>query len=80
MPKANRSNTRYVFLGASAMLVNGFMYRLNCYLIGYDPGQGWTYFPSAGEIMVTLGIFAFHGILYLIFVKQLPVLHAVRRA
>jgi Ni/Fe-hydrogenase subunit HybB-like protein len=80
LPKANRGNMRHIFLGASAMLVNGFMYRLNCYLIGYDPGQGWTYFPSVGEIMVTLGIFAFHGILYLVFVKQLPVLHAVRRA
>ena len=76
MPKANRSNPRYIFLGASAMLLNGVLYRLNCYLIGYDPGNGWNYFPSMGEIMVTLGIFALHLLLYLIFVKQLPVLHA----
>ena len=78
--ETNRSHPRYIFLGASAMLVNGFMYRLNCYLIGYDPGQGWSYYPSVGEIIVTLGIFSFEIMLYLVFVKQLPVLHAVRKA
>lgn len=76
LPKANRANPRTIFLGASAMLLNGVLYRLNCYLIGYDPGNGWNYFPSMGEILVTMGIFALHLILYLIFVKQLPVLHA----
>lgn len=80
MPKANRADPKYIFLGASAMLVNGVMYRLNAYLIGYDPGNGWSYFPSIGEILVTLGIFALHFLLYLVFVKQLPVLHAVRKA
>jgi len=64
---------------AGAMLLNGAVYRLNCYLVGYQPGNGWNYFPSMGEIMVTLGIFSLTVILYLIFVKQLPVLHAVRR-
>lgn len=78
LPAAARVNPRYLFLGAFAMLINGFLYRLNCYLIGYDPGNGWHYFPSVGEIVVTLGIFALHFLLYLAFVKQLPVLHAVK--
>jgi Ni/Fe-hydrogenase subunit HybB-like protein len=80
MPRDNRRSPRYVFLGAGAMLVNGFMYRLNSYLIGYDPGQGWSYFPSMGEILVTVGIFSLLVILYLIFVRYLPVLHTVRKA
>lgn len=74
-----RRNPRWLFIAASAMLLNGAWYRLNCYLIGYDPGNGWSYFPSIGELLVTLGIFALHFLLYLIFVKQLPVLHAVRQ-
>lgn len=78
LPKSNRLNSRYVFLGATAMLLNGVLYRLNSYLIGYDPGNGWNYFPSVGEILVTMAMFALTIILYLIFVKQLPVLHAVR--
>ena len=80
LPEANRANPRYVLLGATAMLLNGIMYRLNCYLVGYDPGQGWHYFPSTGEILVTLGIFSLEIILYLAFVKYLPVLYALRRA
>ena len=79
LPLRNRMSPRYMFLGASAMLLNGFLYRLNCYLIGYDPGNGWTYFPSTGEIVVTLGIFSLEALLYLIFVKQLPVLHTLRK-
>ena len=81
MPAANRRSPRYIFLGATMMLLNGIFYRMGCYLIGYQPaGEGWSYFPSTGEILVTLGIFAFEVILYLIFVKQLPVLHTVKRA
>lgn len=79
MPKSRRGSPRNLFLGSSAILLNGALYRLNCYLIGYDPGNGWTYFPSIGEILVTLAIFAMHVVLYLIFVKHLPVLHAVRK-
>lgn len=78
LPKGLRGSPRFVFLGATFMLLNGFLYRLNCYLIGYDPGTGYQYFPSVGEILVTLGIFALHIILYLVFVKQLPVMHATR--
>ncbi len=78
LPPFNRTSMRFVFLGSIAMLTHGFLYRLNCYLIGYDPGTQWSYFPSVGEILVTIGIFALHVLLYLVFVKQLPVLHAVR--
>lgn len=77
LPKRNRPSPRYVFLGASAMLLNGALYRLNAYLIGYDPGNGWQYFPSIGEILVTLGIFSLEIMLYLALVKLLPVLHTV---
>jgi Ni/Fe-hydrogenase subunit HybB-like protein len=80
MPKSNRSSPRLVFLGALAMLLNGALYRLNAYLIGFDPGDGWSYFPSLGEVLVTLGIFALEVMLYLAIVKLFPVLHAARRA
>jgi Ni/Fe-hydrogenase subunit HybB-like protein len=79
LPKQNRLSPRFVFLGASAMLINGALYRLNAYLIGFDPGGGWQYFPSLGEIIVTLGIFSLEIMLYLALVKLLPVLHTVRR-
>lgn len=80
LPRRNRSSPRGIFLGSTYILLSGVFYRLNAYLVGYDPGDGWHYFPSMGEVLVTLGIFALHIALYLVFVKQLPVLHAVRRS
>ena len=46
-------------------------------LLGHKLSPLWQ---STGEILVTLGIFSLEIILYLAFVKYLPVLHALRRA
>ena len=75
---AGRASKRATFLGAFALLAGGSLYRLNAYLIAYDPPGNWSYFPSVPELMVTIGIIAFEILLYLIFVKTLPVLAAHR--
>lgn len=78
VPKANRGRSRALFLSSSMLLAAGILYRLNVYLIGFTPSVGpWHYFPSVKEIMVTVGVFALEIALYLVFVKKLPVLHAV---
>ncbi len=79
-PRGPRPSAQRLFLAAFMLLVAGTLYRLNCYLIAYHPGDGWFYFPSVGEIMVTLGIFSVEVMLYLVFVKKLPVLHTVEAA
>jgi Ni/Fe-hydrogenase subunit HybB-like protein len=77
MNPANRIKARIIFISAASLLVAGSLFRLNLYIIGYHPlaGGNWSYFPSVTEILVTLGIFSLEVILYLIFVKRLPVLH-----
>ena len=75
--KTNRNNPRWLFIAAISMLLAGIIFRLNTYLIGFEPGGGWSYFPSVPELLVTVGIFAMEIMLYLIFVKKLPVLHRV---
>ncbi|MGR0184011.1 Ni/Fe-hydrogenase cytochrome b subunit [Azospirillum aestuarii] len=78
IPKANRNRSRALFLAASLLLAAGILYRLNVYLIGFTPAVGpWHYFPSVKEIMITVGVFALEIALYLLFVKKLPVMHAV---
>jgi Ni/Fe-hydrogenase subunit HybB-like protein len=74
---ANRNSPRLIFLSAISLLLAGSVYRINTYLVGYHPVAGgtWHYFPSVGEIMVTVGIFSLEVMLYLIVVKTLPVLH-----
>lgn len=77
LPKDNRTRRKTLFLGSSSVLFGGIIYRLNVYLVGFTPAVGpWSYFPSLGEIFVTVGIFALEVLLYLVFVKTLPVMHA----
>jgi len=73
---AGRASERASFLGAVALLAGGTLYRLDTYLIGYQPIGNWVYFPSVPELMVTIGIVALEVLLYLVFIKTLPVLQA----
>ena len=69
----NRSNPRLLFIAAVCVLVGGSLYRFNTYIIGFDPGTGWKYFPSIGEQMITYGLIAFEIAMYTLFVKIFPV-------
>lgn len=75
--KANCIHPRMIFISAISFLLAGSIYRLNIYIVGYHPtaGGNWSYFPSVTEMLLTLGIFSLEVMLYLIFVKRLPVLH-----
>lgn len=73
--KNNRTKKRMIFITAVSLLLAGTVYRLNVYLIGYNPGGDWSYYPSVAELLVTIGMFSFEVVLYLLFVKNLPVLH-----
>jgi Ni/Fe-hydrogenase subunit HybB-like protein len=72
---AGRASQRASFLGAVALLAGGSLYRLDAYLIGYQPIANWSYFPSLPELMVSIGVVALEVLLYLVFIKTLPVLH-----
>ncbi|TAN43185.1 MAG: Ni/Fe-hydrogenase cytochrome b subunit [Nitrospirae bacterium] len=76
----NRVKTRQLFIASALMLLAGAVYRFNAFLIGFDPGPGWQYFPSFSEIMITLGVISVEIMAYMIFVKKMPVLPSVRHA
>jgi Ni/Fe-hydrogenase subunit HybB-like protein len=60
---------------AAAVLVGGgALYRVDVYLTAFDPGNGWHYFPSVGEILVTLGIIAVETMVYIFIVRKYPIL------
>jgi len=75
-----RQNKRYLYLSATSMLLAGILYRFNTYLIGFNPGGGYSYFPAVQEILITVGIISMEIILYLIFIKRLPVLPELKHA
>ncbi len=70
-----RASQRWQFLAAISLLAGGSLYRLNSYLMAVQPGNGWTYFPSAPELMITIGVVCLEIMLYLLFIKTLPILH-----
>jgi Ni/Fe-hydrogenase subunit HybB-like protein len=73
-PAKNRVNPRMVLWGAFCLILGAGLYRFNAYITGFNPGNGWTYFPTFGEVMITLGIISIEILGYLWIVKRLPVL------
>ena len=72
---AGRASPRASLLAAVALLAGGSLYRLDAYLVGYEPVTNWSYFPSVPELMVSTGVISLEILLYLVFIKTLPVLH-----
>jgi Ni/Fe-hydrogenase subunit HybB-like protein len=70
---ANRKNKRVMFLCAVSIVLAAAILRFNTYIIGFDPGNGWHYFPSAGEIFISLGIVSLEIMAFLYFIKRLPI-------
>ncbi len=70
----NRTNPRTLFWAAVSMLVAGAWYRFDTFLVGFDPGAGWHYFPSVQEILITVGLISMEIAGYMVIVKKLPVL------
>jgi Ni/Fe-hydrogenase subunit HybB-like protein len=71
---ASRTRAKRLFLGAMSLALAGLIYRISAYLIAYDTGPGWTYFPSMGELAVTLGLIAFETLGMIIAIRMLPIL------
>jgi Ni/Fe-hydrogenase subunit HybB-like protein len=72
--KRRRESIRWLFVSAAMIVFGGALYRFNVYLIGFNPGKGWHYFPALAEVMITIGIVAFEILGYQVLVKLLPVL------
>jgi Ni/Fe-hydrogenase subunit HybB-like protein len=69
-----RRNPARLFLAGIAVMLGGILLRLNGFLIAFDTGPGWTYFPSVPELLVTIGIFAAEVLGYIVITRRFPVL------
>jgi len=73
---ARRGSPGRLFAAAVLLMAGGFLLRINGFLVGYETGAGWSYFPALPELIVTVGLIAFEILAYIVFVKTLPVLPA----
>jgi Ni/Fe-hydrogenase subunit HybB-like protein len=56
------------------------VYRVDTYLTVYRPAPGWDYFPSLGEIAVTVGMASVGIAVFILLCRLLPVVVVEERA
>lgn len=78
LSRKNRLSPRWLYVSAALVLVGGALYRVNVYILGFNPGQGWQYFPSISEVFFTVGIVSFEILAYQVLVKLCPVLPRIK--
>ena len=70
----SRKNPAKLFIAACCLILAGFLLRIDSFLVGYETGPGWHYFPSVSEIMVSIGMIALEVLAYIVLVRYLPIL------
>jgi Ni/Fe-hydrogenase subunit HybB-like protein len=68
------------FNAAIMVAIAGSLYRIDTYLVAYNPGANWNYFPSISEVLITIGIVALEIMAYVIIVKMFPILGGIEPA
>ncbi|MCW8931418.1 MAG: Ni/Fe-hydrogenase cytochrome b subunit [Gammaproteobacteria bacterium] len=78
-PERRAQGSKLLIAGV-CLLLAGSLYRFDAFLLTFNPGPGYNYFPSVPEIMITLGVIAFELMAYIVIVKLLPVMHREEHA
>ncbi len=68
------------FQASMAVVLAGAVYRMDTYLVAYNPGKNWAYFPAVPELLITVGVVALEIMAYLYIVKRYPILGGVAAA
>ena len=77
--RRNEANNRgHLFRAAGLMVLGGTLYRFSTFLIAFDPGPGWSYFPSVPEVLITVGLVAGEIMAYVVIVKKFPIVGGVK--
>jgi Ni/Fe-hydrogenase subunit HybB-like protein len=69
-----RNNPGVLFGSAFALVLGGALYRFDTYLVAYNAGANWSYFPSLTELLITFGLVAAEVAVYVFIVKRFPIL------
>ncbi len=75
-----RSDGRWLFVSALSMLLGAALWRMNYSLIMYDPGNGYRYFPSAEELLISIGFVSIEVCAYILIIRLFPVLPVLKEA
>jgi len=73
-----KSDSRWLFISALSMLLGAALWRLNYSMIMYDPGNGYRYFPSAEELLISIGFVSIEICAYILIIRLFPVLPVLK--
>jgi Ni/Fe-hydrogenase subunit HybB-like protein len=74
---ASRSRVMHaptLFRAAGCLALGGTLYRFDTFLVAFQPGAHWSYFPSLGEITITAGLVAMELLAYTAIVHYFPIM------
>jgi Ni/Fe-hydrogenase subunit HybB-like protein len=71
---AHRRRPGHLMRAAIALMLAGSLYRFDVYLLAFDPGAHWSYFPSVAELLITVGLVAGEIAAFIVLVRVFPIL------
>jgi Ni/Fe-hydrogenase subunit HybB-like protein len=71
---SRRSQPAWQVRAAILLLLGGALHRVNTYLVAFNPGPQYSYFPAVPELLITFGIIAAEIAIYVAVVKTFPIL------
>lgn len=74
MSASSRRNLGHLVRSAMVMMFAGALYRFDMFLVAFNPGAHWSYFPSIPEMLVTVGLVSAEIIAYVYIVRNFPIL------
>jgi Ni/Fe-hydrogenase subunit HybB-like protein len=74
------SHPATLFRAAGLLAFAGALYRFDTFLVAFQPGDHWSYFPSLGEITVTVGLVAMEILAYVAIIHYFPIMSGTRPA
>jgi Ni/Fe-hydrogenase subunit HybB-like protein len=69
-----RAGVGTMFRAGLMIALGDALYRFDAYLVAFNPGPGWSYFPNIPEIVITLGLVALEIMIFILLVKSFPIL------
>jgi Ni/Fe-hydrogenase subunit HybB-like protein len=72
--RVRASHPGTLFRAAFLLAFAGAVYRFDTFLVAFQPGEHWSYFPSMGEITITAGLVAMEILAYIAIIHYFPIM------
>ncbi len=72
--RARATHAPTLFRAAGCLAIGGALYRFDTFLVAFQPGAHWAYFPSLGEITITAGLVAIELLAYTAIIHYFPIM------